>query len=134
VTIGFYGAWTEPTNLSNVDITSYTYDFTNETASTTSLIRIRAYDNTSGYYSAYDQSNAVFIIVHKTKIGTIKIQATGGIVTLPIYDPNIGMAGKSQLRIQLNGKVGCLELVDTTDPNASPVRIRTSSAIKAVSK
>lgn len=47
---------------SNITGTSYEYDFTNETASSTCLIRIRA--TKDGFVSGWDTSNGVFTINH----------------------------------------------------------------------
>ncbi len=73
-------------------------------------------------------------ILLKTQIGTFKIETTSGLLDIPIYDPAVGMDGKSQLRISLAGSVGCFELVDVTDANASPLRVNTTGGIKSISK
>lgn len=114
--------------------TSYEYDFSNETASSICLIRIRAYDGYS--YSDNDQSDGVFTIQHKAQIGTLKLTKGGGtVLDIPLYDPDVGMDGKNQLRIALEGGViACFELVDVTDPLASPLRVMTPAGVKAVAK
>ena len=124
--------WKDIVALTSPGATSYTYDFTNEPATNQAKVRIRAYDGIS--YSTWDESNGVFTIVHKVQIGTLKVQASSGTLTIPIYDPNVGMTGKNQLRIQTPRGVGCFELVPTTDPNASPLRIYTPSGVKAIAK
>jgi hypothetical protein len=54
--------WKDIVPLTAPGQTSYTYDFINETASSTCLIRIRAYDGT--IYGNWDQSAGVFTIEH----------------------------------------------------------------------
>lgn len=124
--------WKDIVALTAAGVTSYTYDFTNEPETSLAKIRIRAYDGTS--YGPWDESNGVFTIVHKTQIGTFKINTSTGILTIPIYDPNVGVVGKNQLRIQTPRGIGCFELVPTNDPNASPLRIYTPSGVKAIAK
>jgi hypothetical protein len=67
-------------------------------------------------------------------IGTHKIQLASSILELPIYDPNIGLEGKNQLRTELDSKIGCFELVPITDPKASPIRIQTPNGVRAIKK
>lgn len=55
-------SWKDIVALTTAGATSYTYDFINETESSTCLIRIRAYDGTS--YGPWDQSDGVFTIQH----------------------------------------------------------------------
>lgn len=123
--------WKDIVALTSPGATSYTYDFSNEPQTSQAKIRIRAYDGIS--YGPWAESG-IFSIVHKTQIGTFKVKTPSGILTLPIYDPNVGMTGKNQLRIQTPRGVGCFELVDITDPNASPLRVYTPSGVKAIAK
>jgi hypothetical protein len=69
--------------------------------------------------------------IPKTQVGTVKVQGPAGAVLLPIYDPSTVTSG---LRISDGGVVAVFELVPTTDPNASSIRIQTSSGVKSVSK
>lgn len=109
--------------------TSYEYDFTNIPMSNQSKIRVRAYNG--AIYSAW--STNTFSVVHKTVIGGYKIvTGTGYPMLLPIYDPAVGMDGKSQLRIEEDGAIGCFELVPVTDDLASPLRVQTSGGTKAL--
>lgn len=111
--------------------TSFDYDFSNEPATENAIIRIRHYDGSS--YSSYAYSET-FKIVHKVQIGEQKIMTSTGLITIPIYDPTVGMDGKSQLRTSTNNGTGCYELVDINDVNASPLRVSTSNGIKAIFK
>lgn len=43
-------------------------------------------------------------------------------------------AGTNPLRIRKNGVTYSLKLVDTSDPYASPVRIKTGAGVKAIRK
>lgn len=124
-------SWSDIVSLTSPGVTSYNYDFSGVPETTQAKIRIRAYNGTS--YGPWAESG-VFSIVHKTQIGTFKIQTPTGILTLPIYDPNVGMTGKNQLRIQIPRGIGCFELVPITDPNASPLRVYTPSGVKAIAK
>jgi len=54
--------WKDIVALTNINITSQDYDFINETESSTSKIRIRAFDGAS--YGAWDESDGVFTIQH----------------------------------------------------------------------
>lgn len=54
--------WSTIVSQTAAGATSYNYDFTNTPASSTNLIRVRAYDGSS--YGPYDQSNGVFTIQH----------------------------------------------------------------------
>jgi hypothetical protein len=56
--------WKDIVGLTTAGVTSYDYDFINEAESSTSLIRIRAYDGAS--YGPWDQSDGVFTIKHNT--------------------------------------------------------------------
>lgn len=122
--------WTDIVALTNAGVTSYQYDFSNVVATENAKIRIRAYD---GYnYGAWDESDAPFKIIHKIKVG----EYHAAYLILPIYDPNVGMDEKNQLRtVDKNGNIGCFELVDTTDPAASPFRVALNNGvIKAIAK
>ena len=68
-----------------------------------------------------------------TQYGFLKVQTTGGTVILcavATADAPSGMGG--QLRIYKDGTTYALYLVETTDGNASPLRIRTTTGTKAV--
>lgn len=68
-----------------------------------------------------------------TQYGFLKVQTTGGTVILcavATADAPAGMGG--QLRIYKGGTTYALYLVETTDPNASPLRIRTTTGTKAI--
>ena len=54
--------WKDIVPLTNSGVTSYDYDFINEAESSTSKIRIRAYDGSA--YGEWDQSDGVFTIQH----------------------------------------------------------------------
>lgn len=54
--------WNNIVALTNPNILTYDYDFTNEPASTNALIRVRSYDGTN--YSDWDQSDTPFTISH----------------------------------------------------------------------
>lgn len=56
--------WKTLVNLTDVNITSSVYNFTNETTSSLCRIRIRAFDTTTSIYSDYDLSDGVFTIQH----------------------------------------------------------------------
>ncbi|MDF2534416.1 MAG: hypothetical protein K0R18_573 [Bacillales bacterium] len=56
--------WKDVVVLTNVGVTSYTYDFTNEPETSTAKIRIRAYDGLN--YGSWDESNGVFSVSHST--------------------------------------------------------------------
>jgi hypothetical protein len=73
---------------------------------------------------------------NKTKIGTIKtVTGAGNVITLPVYDPAAGGLSSQALRTQLaGGKLGCIDLVPTTDATASPMRIYQGGAIKSLQK
>jgi hypothetical protein len=69
--------WTTIVSQTAAGATSYNYDFTNTPASSTCLIRIRAYDGTS--YGPYDQSNGVFTIQHnQAPTAPTNLQPSGG--------------------------------------------------------
>lgn len=71
---------------------------------------------------------------NKTKVGEFKLQKSGSVLTIPIYDPANGIT-KTSLRVSAkNGSVGCFELVPTSDPNASPIRVSTPTGIMSVSR
>lgn len=54
--------WKDIVGLTNAGVTSYDYDFINESESSTSKIRVRAFDGAS--YGAWDESDGVFTIQH----------------------------------------------------------------------
>lgn len=72
--------------------------------------------------------------VTKKQIGTYRLKTAAGIISLPVYDPASGVLGTKAIRLKTANGVGCFELVDVTDPNASPIRVRTSIGTKALSK
>jgi len=68
-----------------------------------------------------------------TQFSGFKIQKTGSTIELCLVataDAPTGMGGS--IRINKNGTVYALYLVETTDPNASPVRVQTTTGIKSV--
>ena len=68
-----------------------------------------------------------------TQFSGFKIRKTGSTIELCLVataDAPAGMGG--QLRTRRGGTTYALYLVETTDPNASPVRIRTSAGTKAI--
>lgn len=68
-----------------------------------------------------------------TQYAGFKIRKTGSTIELCLVataDAPAGMGG--QLRTRKGGTTYALYLVETTDPNASPVRIRTSAGTKAI--
>jgi hypothetical protein len=124
-------SWKDIVAMTSLGATSYSYDFTNEPQTNQAKIRIRAYDGLT--YGQWVESG-VFSIIHKVQIGTIKVQTPTSLLTIPIYDPNVGMEGKNQLRIQTPRGIGCFELVPINDPKASPIRVYTPSGVKAIAK
>jgi len=68
-----------------------------------------------------------------TQYGFLSVRKTGSTIILCAVgtaDAPAGMGG--QLRVYKGGATYSLYLVETTDPNASPLRIQTSTGIKAV--
>lgn len=68
-----------------------------------------------------------------TQYGFLSVRKTSGTIVLcavATADAPAGMGG--QLRIYKGGTTYALYLVETTDPNASPVRVRTSAGTKAI--
>lgn len=68
-----------------------------------------------------------------TQYSGFKIRKTGSTIELCLVataDAPAGMGG--QLRMRKGGVTYAVYLVETTDPNASPVRIRTSAGTKAI--
>jgi hypothetical protein len=92
------------------------------------------YVYTPSYTTFYYAYTVTIEYISAVKIGTQKVKNESNIIELPIYDSTIGMEGKNQLRIKLDTKNGCLELVPITDPKASPIRIQTPNGIKAIKK
>jgi len=90
---------------------------------------VTQYDK-SGNESSYTYKE----FVTKRKIGEYRIQKSGQLLSLPVYDPNSGINGPKTLRTSVTAGIGCLELVPVNDPNASPIRLVTSQGVKAISK
>lgn len=69
-----------------------------------------------------------------TPISHLSIQASSGILSLPIYA--LGDIEYNALRIQVDADTtGCFKLVDVSDPLASPMRIQTGASVtKAIAK
>lgn len=62
----------------------------------------------------------------KKKIGEYHFEGAS-LIVLPVYDPASGVIHKD-IRVETqSGIIGCFELVPTTDPNASPIRIKTQT-------
>lgn len=89
----------------------------------------------SSYYRYY-YTYEVTITYEELQIpfGTAKVKTAAGTLELVVFDPTQGMDGKNQLRIHTPKGIACFHLVDIADAKASPLRIRTASGIKAISK
>ncbi|WP_152570693.1 glycoside hydrolase family 78 protein [Paenibacillus tyrfis] len=73
--------------------------------------------------------------VTKKKIDEIHVRINQEIVALNIYDINSGVLGSTALRIALkDNTIGCFELLPVADSNATPYRIKTKDAIRAIAK
>jgi len=59
----------------------------------------------------------------------LKVQTSGGMIELALAD-----VGTHPLRIRKGATTYGIELVETNDPNASPIRIKLASGIKALRK
>lgn len=126
-------SWQDLIPLSPAGVTSFKYDFTVYHPDTTQAkLRIRTYDESM--YSEWLEGPA-FRIAHKIQTGEFYMLKQVGVLTLPLYDPTIGMEGKNQLRVYSGEEagIGCLELVATDDPMASPLRVMTGSGVRSVS-
>lgn len=66
----------------------------------------------------------------RTQIATMKMQSASSTLILPIYQ----LLSTDAFRINTSHGVGAFWLVDITDPNASALRVKTSSGIKAIKK
>lgn len=86
----------------------------------------------STYYDFIYEIHIEYLSINK--LGEIMMQTKTLAIVLPVYDPNTGLEGENQLRINANGEVACFELVDIDDVSASSVRVKTSSGIKAIAK
>lgn len=67
--------WSDIVALTSPGVTSYNYDFSSISNSTTSLIRIRVFNGTS--YGPWDQSDATFTIRHNTAPNTPMVLVPG---------------------------------------------------------
>jgi len=67
------------------------------------------------------------------KLGELGLNTASGTVKLPVYDKS-DFSNSPVVKVQTASGVGGLNLVDPTNSDATPVKIKTSSGIKAVSK
>ncbi|MEK3725282.1 GBS Bsp-like repeat-containing protein [Paenibacillus sp. FSL H8-0034] len=89
------------------------------------------YHDKAGNESSYTYKE----FITKKQIGTRKIHKADADIMLPIYALDSGVLGSKSYRIACgSGVVGCYELVDPSDPNASSERINTPQGVKALSK
>jgi hypothetical protein len=70
------------------------------------------------------------VLAGRTQIGTVKIRATSGLLTLPVYQ----LQPTDIFRVRTASGTGSFELVNMTDPKASPLRVQTKSGVKSVKK
>ena len=81
----------------------------------------------------FSQSVATLGPVFPTQYSGFRVEKSGSMIELCMVataDAPAGMGG--QVRVQKNGVTYALYLVETTDPNSSPVRVQTATGIKAV--
>lgn len=118
------GTWKTLTNATPAGATSYAYDFINETESSTSKIRVRAYD---GFiYGEWDESDGVFTIIHNrapnmptdlAPNGTIEDRATVTRLSWKHNDPNgVDPQSKRDLQWRKQGDANWTTLTAST-PN-----------------
>ncbi|MCU6794156.1 DNRLRE domain-containing protein [Paenibacillus sp. WQ 127069] len=89
------------------------------------------YHDKAGNESSYTYKE----FITKKQIGARKIHKADADIMLPIYALDSGVLGSKSYRIACgSGVVGCYELVDPSDPNASSERINTPQGVKALSK
>ncbi|SFL09869.1 Ig-like domain (group 3) [Paenibacillus sp. 1_12] len=90
-----------------------------------------AYHDKAGNESSYTYKE----FITKKQIGSRKIHNAGVDIMLPVYALDSGVLGSKSYRVACGGGVvGCYELVDPSDPNASSERINTPQGVKALAK
>lgn len=101
-------------------------------------IKLYPRDNSRGIYDVqlrpanrFLPSTAI-VPLFPTQFSGFKIRTTGSAIELCLVataDAPTGMGGS--VRINKNGTVYAVYLVETTDPNASPVRVKTTTGVKS---
>lgn len=104
------------------------------------IVRVRPRDAGRGTYDVQLYPHTLTRVVDvgggpglPTFFDGFKVRATSGTVTLALVDvadAQTGMGGV--MRVDKNGTVYALYFVETTDPDASPVRVQTTTGIKSI--
>jgi hypothetical protein len=91
-----------------------------------------------GIYSASGRGGFAFKYVYEwarpTQLKTMKVQQGTSIITLPLVSPTDAALEYNFLRVQLGSTVYCVDVVATSDSEASPVRFQKGSSIYAIRK
>lgn len=114
------GSWSDIVALTTAGATQYVHDFINAPQSSTSKIRIRAYDGSA--YGPWDESDGVFSIIHNlaptapTNLTPITTKDRAGIIRFAWThnDPNADTQSKFDLDYRLQGSSTWINVTQNT--------------------